>query len=689
MLVFLGCEYFNAPIQPFIDMNTAKVSLDAVNAGVPLGGIRFIEHKGGPANAQVPVALYNPQNFNIKVAVKSAMVNGGAASNVSVAGWSANGATVLIENAQKGQRYDIALRITSKDGVENGERVFDVPLSPVLFNSPLEAEIPNTAISLSASPLPANLPIAHWKTQKAAAHLGINKMVIEYKYFDAVTKITQKKSYTYGWNDSAALDGKLREADGGAAQGFLASDAGEYWDCSFLLPYGPSEPVTAALTTSSVLGCSFKVTVYDDLGLFAEAQSAGFDHGYGTYEARLADKAYKPTLAQAIADSPAGTETAPAVIELLNPVQVSSSYTISGGKHIKLTSVDTAKPITLTRQTGFTGFLFVITSGSSIALEHVALNGSKAAVNSSAALINVNSGAKLFLKDGSVLRDNKNSGNGGGVYSGGDITISGNAVISGNESATTGGGVYLAGGSLTLNNEAKINGNRADSGGGVYLAGGSLTLNNAAKINGNRANGGGGVWVYGGTLTMNSGSVNENISNGDAGGIACGQNSSGVFMNGGTISGNSAGNGTGVWIAFSKIFTMTGGQISNNTGGACVFVDSGIFDMQGGSINGNSSSAFGINGWGGSSLRTLKMGGTAYIAPDNPVSFNDLYMTLEVTSPLTGMTPAATITPAAYAAGTQMLTGSGVAASHSRFAITPNGAVNYAIDAGGKLQVQP
>jgi hypothetical protein len=358
-----------------------------------------------------------------------------------------------------------------------------------------------------------------------------------------------------------------------------------------------------------------------------------------------------------------GAETLPAEIEILNPIKVSSSYTIGSGKHIKLVSVDAAHPKTLTRKGGFTGFLFVIASGSSLALEHITLDGNKTAVDASAALINVNSGSKLFLKNGSMLQNNKNTGNGGGMYSGGDVIISGNAVIRDNESA--------------------------DKGGGAYLNGGSLTLNNAAKISGNRSNGGGGVWVNSGSLTINSGSIDGNTSNGDAGGVACGQNSSGVFMNGGTINGNHAGNGAAVWIAWNKTWTMTGGQINNNTGGTCVFVDSGVFDMRGGSISGNAASAFNINGWGGSTIRTLKMSGAAYIAPNNPVSFNNLYMTLEVTAPLTGTTPAATITPSAYAAGSQILTGSGVAASHGKFAITPNGTVNYAIDSGGKLQVHP
>jgi hypothetical protein len=76
-LVFAGCEYFNAPIKPFIDMSTAKVTLGAVDIGVQKGSVHFVEQTSFPIASQpVSVTLNNPQQFNIKVAVKSAAVNG-------------------------------------------------------------------------------------------------------------------------------------------------------------------------------------------------------------------------------------------------------------------------------------------------------------------------------------------------------------------------------------------------------------------------------------------------------------------------------------------------------------------------------------------------------------------------------------------------------------------------------------
>jgi hypothetical protein len=73
-------------------------------------------------------------------------------------------------------------------------------------------------------------------------------------------------------------------------------------------------------------------------------------------------------------------------------------------------------------------------------------------------------------------------------------------------------------------------------------------------------------------------------------------------MNGGTISGNSATDGGGVYITSSNSvfpsFTMNGGKISGNTvsgNGGGVFIGDGYFtfDMRGGEISGNKAAEIG------------------------------------------------------------------------------------------------
>ena len=95
---------------------------------------------------------------------------------------------------------------------------------------------------------------------------------------------------------------------------------------------------------------------------------------------------------------------------------------------------------------------------------------------------------------------------------------------------------------------------------------------NTSWSNGN----GGGVWAGLGTFIMNGGTISGNTA-GDGGGVY----GSTFTMNGGTISGNTArGNGGGIYVRYNySSFTKTGGtieqnQAKNNRSGHNVFVAS-------------------------------------------------------------------------------------------------------------------
>jgi TolB-like protein len=150
---------------------------------------------------------------------------------------------------------------------------------------------------------------------------------------------------------------------------------------------------------------------------------------------------------------------------------------------------------------------------------------------------------------------------------------------------------------LTLGNNASLRG-RSDNTDSLVLVnkGGALAMENGSKIHGNKkkadsgnsaSSNGGGVFVYG-TFTQS----------------------------GGTISGNSATWGGGVYVDSSGTFTMSGGEISGNSApwGGGVYVDSsGTFTMSGGEISGNSASS---NGGGvfvsGRGTFTKQSGGIIY-----------------------------------------------------------------------------
>ncbi|GHV91045.1 hypothetical protein AGMMS50268_15480 [Spirochaetia bacterium] len=89
-------------------------------------------------------------------------------------------------------------------------------------------------------------------------------------------------------------------------------------------------------------------------------------------------------------------------------------------------------------------------------------------------------------------------------------------------------------------------------------------------ITGNTAAAGGGVYVDTGTFTMSGGTISGNTANhsseGFGGGVAV-MNSGTFTMSGGTISGNTANiAGGGVVVMPGSTFTKTGGTITGNTG---------------------------------------------------------------------------------------------------------------------------
>jgi hypothetical protein len=186
-------------------------------------------------------------------------------------------------------------------------------------------------------------------------------------------------------------------------------------------------------------------------------------------------------------------------------------------------------------------------------------------------------GCSVGVKGGTLtMSDNAEiSGNKGMGVTAGTVTLSGNAKISGNE----GVGVYA--GIVTLSDNAEISGNK---GGGVSLVSywgyrdrAKLTISGNASITGNTAKKGGGV-VY-------------VIESGGQGGD--------IVMEGGTISGNKAEYGAGVYVLKGCSFTQKGGTITGNeaefVGGGVYAESGGTYTAQGGTVTGNKAGDGGEN----------------------------------------------------------------------------------------------
>jgi hypothetical protein len=225
-----------------------------------------------------------------------------------------------------------------------------------------------------------------------------------------------------------------------------------------------------------------------------------------------------------------------------------------------------------------TGSLFSVESGVTLTLDNnITLQGRS---DNTVSLVQVNSGGALVMNTGSKVSGNTNtpsygdSPRGGGIYNTGNFTMNG-GEISGNTAqyvtyGADGGGIYNTG-NFTMN-DGKISNNTAVYGGGVYI-GGTFTMN-GGEISGNNAVAsshggypgiGGGIYAIYTTVTMTNGNICDNTAGAYGGGIytfGTDSSSASFTMNGGTISGNTAPRGGGVYVSGNSTLTkQSGGTI--------------------------------------------------------------------------------------------------------------------------------
>ncbi|MBR4742781.1 MAG: S-layer homology domain-containing protein [Oscillospiraceae bacterium] len=185
------------------------------------------------------------------------------------------------------------------------------------------------------------------------------------------------------------------------------------------------------------------------------------------------------------------------------------------------------------------------------------------------------------------------------------IDLNGYTIDRGLTAATDKGYVILFdgesnndGGTLTITDSSgaktgQITGGfNSEYAGGVYVAhGGTLNLQ-GGSIAGNRASYGGGIYVGRGTFNMTDGSISNNIAvTGTGGGI--GTSYATIKMTGGTISGNKADAdaGGGIFLVMGSTCDISSGSITGNTAlrGGGIFHNGGTLNLSGGSITGNIS----------------------------------------------------------------------------------------------------
>lgn len=197
--------------------------------------------------------------------------------------------------------------------------------------------------------------------------------------------------------------------------------------------------------------------------------------------------------------------------------------------------------------------------------------------------------------------------NTGGGY--GTIDISGGTVS--DNTAMEGGGIALGstseyaqkvGGKLILSGTGEINRNKAtDQGGGVWLAGEAEFEMTGGSVSGNEAPYGGGVYATSrdvgkyGKVTLVSGEISYNTATVSGGGV--GLKGGILAMSGGSIVNNEAvKEGGGVYSEYGQEITVSGGIIGNNEagengGGICAGL--GGLTLDGGEITDNRAGIYG------------------------------------------------------------------------------------------------
>lgn len=302
-------------------------------------------------------------------------------------------------------------------------------------------------------------------------------------------------------------------------------------------------------------------------------------------------------------------EKALSLVKAGGTIYITGTVDVEGDVEI---DVADEKGVTIKREASFTGALITVANGGSLELRNVRVNGecgtpsaSNIATNSTYATFGNNKNAKaplivvvdggwLTVGEGAVLEYNSNQ-----------PTISNNKFVE-NGYVGLGGAIYCSG-TLTMNG-GLIQYCEAQCGGGVYVENGSFYLNGGTidhcyardgvsysyRVSNYHKNAGGGVYVGdNSTMVMSGGTVSNNQSSREGGGISLGwlnrSDNAGIdsyittfTMNGGTITGNYAvSTGGGLNITAGRQAFVNAGYITSNTALGREYQDESKWFVQG------------------------------------------------------------------------------------------------------------
>ena len=297
-----------------------------------------------------------------------------------------------------------------------------------------------------------------------------------------------------------------------------------------------------------------------------------------------------------------------------------TNYTITASQNETITNLDIDKHVLLTSASGITATLtntvgarhFQISAGGSLTLEDITLQGTTQTTgNTPAGGINVLAQGSLTLESGATIKGVSPAAaatsyvQGAAVQCAGTLTMNG-GLITDNHFAYTGGqgaGVFVTGANASFTFKGgTISGNTASVAAGVAIEGDATFVLDGGTISGNTASStnnasGGGVYLVGAgsTFDMYSGSIDGNHAN---------------------SSGSYNGDGGGVYVGSSAVFTLHGGTISNNTAtteGGGVYANGATMTIIAGLITGNSAGSGGGVSIGPSTASKFIMNGGDFV----------------------------------------------------------------------------
>ncbi|MEM9534643.1 MAG: choice-of-anchor Q domain-containing protein [Cyanobacteria bacterium P01_E01_bin.45] len=167
----------------------------------------------------------------------------------------------------------------------------------------------------------------------------------------------------------------------------------------------------------------------------------------------------------------------------------------------------------------------------------------------------------------SLISDNSSYDNGSGIYNSGEIVISDTSVVNNFGSFSDGGGIFNKGKAKILSSRITRNGNYDGDGSGVFNDG-EITITNSRIVdNFNNISGGGFFNSENGVAAIRNTDLSRNRSGYSGGGLS---NYGDLSISGSAIFGNRAQGGV------EDIGNITGGGITNGTGGTLLVRNSTI-----------------------------------------------------------------------------------------------------------------